>query len=506
MKFVVVGGGTAGWLTALFVQKNIPYSDVTVVSSSEIGILGAGEGTNWDFVQFLHEIDIPVADIIKYARGTFKNGIKFTNWNGDSKSFYHPFLDHLGKKEFKEKSNFDPMPFYLNKISAGETLSDIQFTTIISERNRLKYKKDTQEELGISSLHFDANLLAQHLQSVGIKRGIKHINDEVTEFVTNKSGDISKLKLKSGNECDVGFIFDCSGFKRLIIGEFYKSTWTSYKDSLPVNRAMPFFIEHDDTEIPPYTEAIAMKYGWMWKIPVQGRFGCGYVFDSRLVSDEDIKKELTEYLGFEPVVPRIFNFEPGAYKDTWINNCIAIGLSAGFVEPLEATSIQVTTISLRAFATKIKGLVRDRKKAIEEFNREVKHINDHVLNFLHFHYLTKRTDTEFWKSFTKNNTAPEFVKKFIDISKKTIPRDRDFEYINLTIDPNEMRSKPFSVFSWQMIGGGIGYFNPNVANRDLESYKNFNMVDSEKALLSMLNSIAEDTYRHYDYIEYLKNT
>ena len=501
MKFTVVGGGTAGWLTALYLKKNVAYCQVTVIASSDIGILGAGEGTNWDFIKFLKEIDVPVDGVIKHARGTFKNGIKFTNWNGDGNHYYHPFQDHLGK----DKTQFDPIPFYLSKLANGENFSDIQFTTIISDDNRVKYTKDTHEELGLSALHFDANLLAEYLQGIGVARGITLIDDEVTEIITDKKGDISELKLKSGNVCETTFVFDCSGFKRLIIGDFYKSEWIDYQDSLPVNRAMPFFIEHNDKEIPPYTEAIAMKYGWMWKIPVQGRFGCGYVFDSRAVSNEEIKQELTEYLGYEPTIPRVFDFKPGVYKDVWINNCIAIGLSAGFVEPLEATSIQVSTFALRAFAFKINDMIRNRKTASAEFNQEMKQTNDHILSFLHFHYLSKRNDTDFWKLFSSNNVAPPFVKKFNEISKKTLPKDPDHNYLTIATCPAGINPKnPFSIYSWHMVGAGINYFNPNTASRDLEQYRDFNLEESQSRLLATLNTVASNTYKHTDYIEYLK--
>jgi tryptophan halogenase len=505
IKFVVVGGGTAGWLTALFLKKNIAYSKVTVIASDEIGILGAGEGTNWDFIKFLQEIDIPVDQVIKHAKGTFKNGIKFSNWNGDGTHYYHPFYDHLGKETDPEKNRFDPIPFYLHKLVDNKNFNDLQFTSIISEDNRVKYVNDTQEELGLSALHFDANLLAQYLQSVGIERGIDLIDDEVVEIITNKKGDISELQLKSGSACETTFVFDCTGFKRLIIGDFYKSEWIDYQNSLPVNRAIPFFIEHDNQEIPPYTEAIAMKYGWMWKIPVQGRFGCGYVFDSRVVSDDAIKQEIKEYLGFEPDFPRVFDFKPGVYKDVWINNCIAIGLSSGFVEPLEATSIQVSTFALRSFAFRINDMIRNRKNTSAEFNKEMKQVNDHILSFLHFHYLSKRNDTEFWKLFSENNVTPPFVKKFGEISKKSLPQDHDYDYLTIATCPIGIPPKnPFTVYNWHMVGAGINYFSSSITSRQLEKYKNFDMEQQEARLISILNTAAATTYKHSDYIEYLK--
>ena len=504
MKFVIVGGGTAGWLTALYVKKYVPYCEVTMVASSEIGILGAGEGTNWDFLSFLKKIDVPVDGIIKHARGTFKNGIKFTNWNGDGEYYYHPFQDHLGRTP---DTKFDAIPLYLNKISKDQTLSDLQFTSIISEKNRVKINKD-HKELGISALHFDANLLAKYLESVGLSRGIKLIDDEVVEILTKKNGDITGFNLKSGNTIEAGFVFDCTGFKRLIIGNHYKSEWDSYAPSLPVNRAMPFFIDNPTNEVPPYTESVAMKYGWMWKIPVQGRFGCGYVFDSRLASDEEIKKELTEYLGYEPTIPRTFNFEPGSYKNTWINNCVSIGLSSGFVEPLEATSIQVTTFALQAFLSVFKNVksLGVPKEFIDTYNTEVKLMNDHILNFIYFHYLSKRTDTDFWTQFSKNNITPSFVNKFTEVANKVLPKQGEYQYLTLAASPIKTEaSNPFSVYSWHMVGSGIKYFKPSVAEREMTSYNKIDMDQMELSIKKLLESESENAFDHHEYIEYLKN-
>ena len=241
-KYVIVGGGTAGWLTALFVKEKFPYSDVTVIASSEIGILGAGEGTTPPFMNFLAKIKINPNEIISNCLGTIKTGIKFNNWSGDTKHYFHNFL------------------------------------------------ADTRQ--GDSALHFDANLLAKYLQTVGIERGIKLVDNEVTDVCADSNNNITSLILKDKTSIDLDFVFDCSGFRRLIIGKHYNAKWTSYKKILPVDRAMPFFLQNDNTNLPVYTEAIALRHGWMWKIPVQGRYGCGYVFDSSRATDSEIKEEI----------------------------------------------------------------------------------------------------------------------------------------------------------------------------------------------------------------------
>jgi tryptophan halogenase len=346
MKFVIVGGGTAGWLTALYINRHFPNDNVTVVASSEIGILGAGEGTTPPFIDFLNEVGIGQQDLFDNCKATVKTGIKFTNWNGDGEEYFH------------------------------------NFTT------------------GLHALHFDASLLAKYFQQVAVSRGVKLVDDEVLGVQFEENNDIESLTLKSGKQVEVDFLFDCSGFRRMFIGGYYKSNWTEYP--MPCKRAIPFFLPNDGTNLPEYTESVAMKYGWIWKIPVQGRYGCGYVFDSTMTTDEEAAQEIRDYLGHDFTSPRTFNFNAGAYDQCWINNCMAVGLSAGFIEPLEATSIWVQIIALRMFVE-----VYGTEIARYKLNSDMKEVNEDVLAFLYYHYMTERKDTNFWKNFTINNKKPE---------------------------------------------------------------------------------------------------
>ena len=373
MKYIILGGGTAGWLTALYLNKHFPNDEVTVVASSEIGILGAGEGTTPAFMEYLNEVGITEAELVSNCKATLKTGIKFTNWNGDGEHYFHNFWDE-------------------------------------------KY-----------ALHFDASLLAKYLQDVAVSRGIKLIDDEVVKVLLD-GGNITTLVTPSGPVTG-DFFFDCSGFKRLLIGEIYKSEWEEY--DMPCKRAIPFFLPNDNTNLPDYTESVAMKYGWIWKIPVQGRYGCGYVFDSTMTTDENAAQEIRDYLGHDFKSPRTFNFSAGAYKQVWINNCMAVGLSSGFIEPLEATSIWIQILALRLF-------VQNRDNPVK-VNNDVKELNEDILSFLYFHYLSQRTDTEFWKDFQTNNYMPE---KLLNRTK------------------NSAKEYSFNLFpdkSWDAIASGIGY-------------------------------------------------
>jgi tryptophan halogenase len=351
-KFVIIGGGTAGWLTALTLNKLLPYSDVTVVASDDIGILGAGEGVTPHFITLMDQLEIPADGIYKEAKAIEKTGITFTNWNNDGTSYSHPFWD------------------------------------------------------GKTALHFDAALLAKHLKGIALDRGVKFV-EGIVKTVNSKetTGFITSFDLVGGEHIEANFVFDCSGLHRLLIGKHFGSNWIDYSDVLPCNRAAAFFINHDDNVL-PVTESIAMKHGWVWKIPVQGRYGCGYVFDKQYITDEEAIAEIEEVFG-KVMIARVFDFKAGCYETPWVKNCIAIGLSSGFTEPLEATSIWLQILSLWHYIAREPSFSKETA-VIGWYNEYVVNMNTYMRDFIHAHYLTRRDDTEFWKKF-KTMQSPSYV-------------------------------------------------------------------------------------------------
>jgi tryptophan halogenase len=460
-KFTIVGSGTAGWITALFLARNYPWANITVISSSDIGILGAGEGVTPHFIHFLNKLGIDVADIIKYCKGTFKNGIKFTNWNGDTRSYFHPFHDE-GSLNCFNITDYDASglsAIVLDRIVNANSIDECIFSHHVSEQGKVKLKPNLllnkggnlmsqYDSLGNFGLHFDAVLLAKYLKRIAVSKRIRYIDDEVDKVLTNEEGYVNALQTVSGDVYETDFVFDCSGTQRLIIGKHFNTPWKSYKESLPVNKAMPFFLPHDNTNILPYTEAIAMKYGWVWKIPVEGRYGCGYVYDSDLVSDEQILEEIKEMFGQDVESPRIFEFEAGRYETPWVKNCIAIGLSAGFIEPLEATSIMTAIMSLGDFIPNTLGNVLKDEYYINRYNKFVTNVHDNTFDFIFLHYLTKREDTEFWKSF-KDRPMPEAVQQYLEECKYTIPNGN---FVNKI-------SHVYENVSWLPIAKGLRILN-----------------------------------------------
>lgn len=492
MNLVILGGGTAGWLTALFVQKKLPGHNITLIESSEIGILGAGEGTTPHIVELFRELDLPLVDIIKEADGTIKNGIKFTNWNGDGHSYFHPFFD--------ECSLLDDPVMVGERINNGKNLDNLVPSHFLSSINKVKFKYSREINdvvpWGSVALHFDARKLAAYLKTFGVKRGVQLIDSKVIDIKQSLIGDIESLTLENGDNVPVDFIFDCSGFKRLIIGKLLKSEWRTYKDSIPNKKAMPFFIPSTSNSIPPYTEAIAMKYGWVWKIPVQGRFGCGYVYDSDHVSEEEIREEI--YSMFGPVeTPKVFEFEPGCFKEIWKNNCLALGLASGFIEPLEATSIWVTIVTLRTFLNNITGVINNDQRAKDTLNRGIYELNEDVLTFIYLHYITQRKDTEYWCNFCKNNKQPE---KFNAL-------DRSRQYIDFINLGNTFKSS-FDRPSVLAVAAGGGFFD-KLAGKDLATrYSIAYPIDRYKKYLintSLLHENARECLDHKNFLNKLKD-
>jgi len=420
-QIVVVGGGTAGWLTALYIKKLLPTRNITLIESEEVGILGAGEGTTPNIIDFLTSIDIPYQDVLRETGGTLKTAIKFENWSGDGSYYYHPFLVTNPKL-----SECFYGPSYLN--SHGSFLSHGMIANNITMGNTTAYAKYCEEKkspffmnenvitnVGTFALHFDARKLADYLKSVAISRGIIRIEGKVNDILTDND-IITGIKLENGLVVDADFVFDCSGFNRLIIGKKYNSPWKSYKEFLPVDTAMAFFLPSEE-RIDPYTTALAMKYGWLWHIPLQHRAGCGYIFDSTLISEKQAQEEVENMLGIGINVVKTFKFNPGCYEKTLVKNCIAIGVSSGFTEPLEATSIMLSIKSLEVFKNCMLSLDTLDDQTIDHYNTHIFSLNNHIMEFLYAHYVTARDDTEFWRKFSWEN-APQNLQDAVKLWDK----------------------------------------------------------------------------------------
>jgi tryptophan halogenase len=330
------------------------------------------------------------------------------------------------------------------------------------------------------------------LNSIGQSRGIIHKEGIVAELVCDENEYLTALKTnKELIECD--FVFDCTGFKRLIIGNFYKSPWKSHSTYLPAKKAIPFFLEMDE-QIPPYTEAIAMKYGWMWKIPLQHRYGCGYVFDSDYISDEEAIEEIESYLGYEPTYPRkdkgAFNFSAGCFEKIWIKNVLAVGLSSGFIEPLEATSIMQSIIVLRRFMAEKSNLESRNEIIKNRFNTLFVNDTQEVVEFLYLHYVTNKDNSNFWQDFTTKNLMPEKIKYVLEIAG-TKPLTWHFDFPGAAV----FESQPYN---YVLIGNDL--LNKQDRLAVAQKVATEERKKEYEELLNKQNEIIPQFMRHRDFI------
>ncbi len=409
----VIGGGTAGWFTALLVKKFHPDYNITLIESSEIGILGAGEGSVPFLTNVLDMLELPIPEIIRECKATFKLGINFVNWNGDGKSYFHSFIykDEIDNPIHVDRTLIEKLLDLQIQISQGNSEEELSMYEKMAKENRVPFTwadKDSSlnslplNHHGQFSLHFDARLFAVYLTKIGKSRGINHIDAKVAEVIGNPK--ITSIVLENGEKLNCDFVFDCSGFARLIIGKHYNTNWISYMNTCGLDRAMPFFIDHDN-DISPVTDAFCMKNGWIWRIPVIGRYGCGYVYNSKYCTQEEALKEAEEFFGVKLDAPKVFKFEAGTFEKTLVGNSMAVGLSQGFLEPLEATNIWVSALNVIDFLN-CDGINRSEQDFADEFNDRCLTRNTNILEFVYLHYMTKRTDSEFWRNFQKNYPPP----------------------------------------------------------------------------------------------------
>lgn len=395
-KVIIIGGGTAGWLTALVVNKFWKNTEVTLIESSKIGILGAGEGSTPNFGDMLSSLGIKQSDFFLKTGCTVKEGIRFKDWAGAGTKAFHGF--------------------------AGENSNPL------IQRN---------------AYHFDAKLVAQYFKEISLIRGVKWVDGEVVH-INHVEEQITNLELKDGTVIDLDFVFDCSGFNRILIEKTFKENWISYSDYLMMNKAFGFFLPQNNNYTlndKEYTRITSMKCGWMWQVPLQHRWGCGYVFNDKYISVDDAKKEAEELIGQEITIQKVFDFKPGRYERSWIGNSITIGLSYGFLEPLEATSLMSIIMQLKKLMD-----INFNLDFKNEYNVSCSEVLEQNMLFTRYHYLCERNDTQFWKDCT-NMPIPNKLKKIIDSNNNLIPNSNSdlIEMLNLTeTKPHEITFFPYS--------------------------------------------------------------
>ena len=417
-KILIVGGGTAGWMTAAALSRSLNRErcKVELVESSEIRTVGVGEATIPALLSFNRALEIDEGDFVRKTQATFKLSIQFVNWARKNHIYYHPFSSTYGV-------DLDLIPFHqywLKMRSLGDTtpLSDYSMAAVAARSGKFDLpSSDPRSVLSTYgyAYHFDAALYAAYLRTYAEARGVTRIDAKVSDVKLRATdGFIEHVVLEDGRTLSADLFIDCSGFRGLLIEQTLKAGYDDWSHWLPCDRAVATQCEYASDEITPYTRATAHEAGWQWRIPLQHRIGSGYVYCSRHISDDAAIQTLLSNLdGPKLADPWPLKFKAGHRKTFWSKNCVAIGLAAGFMEPLESTSIHL----IQTGVLKLISLFPDRDfdpVLAEEYNKRTLQEFEHIRDFLVLHYhATERDDSPLWRE-CREMKIPETLQYKID--------------------------------------------------------------------------------------------
>jgi len=445
-KVIIVGGGTAGWMAAATLGSLLKNTGtkVQLVESEEIGTVGVGEATIPPIIMFNDMLGFDENTFVKETQATFKLGIEFNNWGGLGESYIHPFGD-FGLE-------FDAVPFYhywLNQQINGKSRDLFDYSLMVHACKHSKFMRPLSDRpqsalAGINyAFQFDAGLYAAYLRRYSEAQGVERIEGKVVDVQLNsESGFVETLTLDNGHSYSADFFVDCSGFRGLLIEGALETGYEDWRTWLPCDRAVAIPCEKSGPPI-PYTRATARDAGWQWRIPLQHRTGNGHVYCSEFMSQDEATEVLLANLDGEPIAePNQLRFTTGRRKKFWNKNVLALGLAAGFMEPLESTSIHLVQTSLARLLTHFPDK-RFVEADIDAFNDKTVLEYERVRDFLVLHYTaTTRDDTEFWRHCQAIDRPSSLVRKI-----------EQFESAGRIFDEP---SDPFGTASWLAVMYGQG--------------------------------------------------
>jgi len=465
LDIVIVGGGTAGWMTAAALVSATERNQcrVTLIESDEIGSVGVGEATLPQMKEFNDFVGIIESDMMQKTNATFKLGIEFVDWGYMGSSYIHPFGAfgrRMGGVDFLHQW------VRANQQDKVDAIESYSYAIQACRNARFEFPVEEQDEINSTyayAYHFDASLYARFLRQFSEPMGLKRIEGKIVDVESHpETGHIQSVRLESGETVSGDYFIDCSGFRSLLMGKTLDVPFEDWSQWLPCDRAAAVPCERSETVL-PYTRSTAMPAGWQWRIPLQHRTGNGYVYCSDFISDDEACESLLQNLDGEALAePRILRFKAGRRKLSWQGNCISVGLSSGFLEPLESTSIYLIQIAITNLIKLFPNKQPD-PTLIDEYNRLVDNEYKKVRDFLILHYhLNQRDDSELWRYCT-NMEVPDSLKQ-----KMTMFRHRGY------IDA--YRFGLFSVPSWIAVFLGQGLqpegFDPFTGNMPLASAVN----------------------------------
>jgi tryptophan halogenase len=410
---VIVGGGTAGWTAAASIAKLIGANlNLVLVESDAIGTIGVGEATIPPFRTLHRLLKIDEADFLSRVQGTFKLAIRFENWRAVGHDYIHSF-GFTGQGCWA--AGFQHFWLKARTLGLAEDYGRYAPELMAARANRFSLLKEN----GLSyAYHIDATSYARYLRGIAERHGVTRVEGKITEVRQTGSGDISELVLESGQVVKGDLFVDCSGLVSLLLGKALGTEFEDWTHWLPCDRAVAVQTKPAG-ELTPYTRSIARESGWQWRIPLQTRVGNGLVYCSEFMSDDEARETLLRSLESDVITePRLLRFRTGQRVKHWNRNCIGLGLAAGFLEPLESTSIHLIQRGVIRLLQMFpySGIVEsDRTEFNRQMDTEFRFIRDFII--MHYH-VTERTDTEFWRR-CREMVIPDGLRHRLDLFRDT---------------------------------------------------------------------------------------
>jgi tryptophan halogenase len=478
-KIVIVGGGSAGWLTAGIIAADHIVNketgiEVILIESPDIASIGVGEGTWPSMRTTLKKIGISETQFIRECDASFKQGSKFINWiKGQGEYYYHPFTLPEKYSEINLAEHWLPLK---SKISFSDAVCPQSF---LSDHHLAPKQMSTPEYAGIVNYgyHLDAGkfaaLLKKHCVDI---LGVTYISDNVGQINSTESGDIASLSTRDHGNVDGDLFIDCTGFSSLLIGQHYQIPFRDERKILFNDSALAVQVPYVNPEgdIESCTHSTATDSGWIWDIGLPTRRGVGHVFSSAYTTDEQAEQKLRKYLettlgkvAADKVSPRKLTFNPGYREKFWHKNCVAIGIAAGFIEPLEATALVLIELSAQMISQQLPVNREVMDITAARFNDKLSYHWKKIIEFLKLHYvLTQRTDSQYWRDHCNPDTMPESLKELLALWKYHVP------WVHDTMHVGEM----FPSASFQYV-----LFGMNAQNNYSESNRRNSKDEAEMA-------------------------
>ncbi|MFI6320167.1 tryptophan halogenase family protein [Nonomuraea sp. NPDC050556] len=499
---VIVGGGTAGWMTASYLKAAFTDSvDVTLVESAQVSRIGVGEATFSTVRHFFDYLGLDEADWLPKCAGGYKLGIRFQDWSAPGQHFYHPF------ERLRTVDGFSLADWWLEVGDHSQPYDRQCFiTTALCDAKRSPrmlggalFASEVDGSLGRSTLdeqraqfpyayHFDADKVASYLAEYSVKRGVRRVIDSVENVRLDERGFIADIQTAEHGAISGDLFIDCTGFRSLLINKALDTKFLSFEDVLPNNRAVALRVPREDiTQMEPYTTATAMSAGWMWTIPLFERNGTGYVYSDQFISPEEAERELRAAAapGRDDLEANHIRMRIGRNTDSWVKNCVAIGLSSAFVEPLESTGIFFIQHAIEQLVKHFPDENWNPAMA-RDYNNRVNRAVDGVKEFLVLHYKSaRREDTPYWKA-AKLRPMPDGLAERLDIAaNRLLDEETIYPYYH-----------GFESYSWNAMNLGLGLqpkASPALKHLDADAAREaFAQLQKEAdELVSMLPSCYE---------------